>query len=115
MHDPGDPMVSSRENMDPNEEQGMDATYEAAREYGLEPETEAADWYDAVDPETGAKYEVKSTVVSYSGEYSEGAPGRFRLWEDQHVSLTAANNSGTAWYVFILYMLSAHRGRRSRW
>jgi hypothetical protein len=89
--------------MEANEEQGMDATYEAAREYGFEPDTETADWFDGVDPSTGAKYEVKSTVKAYTGEYSDGAPGRFRLWEDQHVSLTAANNSGEAWYVFVLY------------
>ena len=92
-----------RRNMDPNEDQGMDATFEVAQREGLEPDTETADWYDAVDPETGTKYEVKSTVESYSGEYSDGAPGRFRLWEDQHISLVNANNSGEARYAFVLY------------
>ncbi|SFH07667.1 hypothetical protein SAMN04488063_0105 [Halopelagius inordinatus] len=94
--------MSDRKRMNANESQGMDATHRAAAEFGLEVDTETADWYDAVGP-TGEKYEVKSTVEEYSGEYSDGDPGRFRLWEDQHVSLVHADASGTAFYVFVLF------------
>ena len=33
---------------------------------------------------------------------SSGASGRFRLWEDQHRSLTASDGQATAWYAFVL-------------
>lgn len=82
----------------PNEQQGTFAAEKAAEEFGVTHAPEEASWYDLVDEETGAKYETKS-VVPY---YPSGQPGRFRLWEDQHVSLTRADASGTAWYVFVL-------------
>jgi hypothetical protein len=56
-----------------------------------------------VNPRTGTKVEVKSTVREYEGDYSDGHPGRYQLWEGQHVSLVRADASGTAWYVFVLY------------
>ncbi|WP_167837313.1 hypothetical protein [Halosimplex halophilum] len=36
---------------------------------------------------------------------ASGAAGRFRLWEDQHRSLTAAEGAEgqTAWYAFVLF------------
>jgi len=75
-----------------NEQQGMFATEAVADIYDLEIETGIEDWYDAVNPRTGAKYESKST--------HEG--GRFRLWEDQIRSLIASNARGTAWVAFVL-------------
>lgn len=60
-------------------------------EYDLEHAPEA-DWYDAVNPRTGAKYEVKSAQ----------ADRRFRLWENQHRSLAAAEGQNAAWYVFLV-------------
>jgi len=74
-----------------------------AHEYDLEHRPDESEWYDCVNPWTGTKYEVQSTVKAYEGAYSDGGPGRYRLWEDQHVSLVRADASGTAWYVFVLY------------
>jgi hypothetical protein len=63
---------------------GADAVRLAAERYGFD--VESARWYDGVGP-TGTKYEVKSTN------------GRgFRVWRDQHRSLTSA---ASAWYVFV--------------
>jgi hypothetical protein len=76
----------------------MFATEVVADVYDLEVDVASADWFDAVNPRTGAKYEVKST----HRELDNGAEGRFRLWEDQHVSLVHADASGTAWYAFVL-------------
>jgi hypothetical protein len=85
----------------PNRRQGRGVERAIARRLDVEHVPGEADWYDLVGP-TGTKYEVKSTTKTYSGEYSEGDPGRFRLWEDQHLSLVAADRTGTAWYVFVL-------------
>lgn len=65
-----------------------------AERYDLEhnPGQPGERWYDAVNPRTGAKYQVKS---AQSG-------GRFRLWDDQHRSLTAAEGANAAWYVFVV-------------
>lgn len=88
----------------PNERQGTFAEEYIADEYGLEHRPDETHWFDCVDPSTGTKYEVKSTTTEYSGEYSEGATGRFRLWLDQHRSLVAAQASEdqTAYYAFVL-------------
>ena len=67
-----------------------------AEEFGLS-EFNDAEWYDAVLKSTGAKYEVKST----SSRIRSGA-GRFRLWEGQHRSMTAAEGQNAAWYAFVL-------------
>jgi hypothetical protein len=76
----------------------MFATEVVADVYDLEVDVASADWFDAVNPRTGAKYEIKSTHRTVDG----GATGRFRLWEDQHISLVHADASGTAWYAFVL-------------
>lgn len=83
-----------------NERQGRFATEHVADQFDLLVENDVEDWYDAVDESTGTKYEVKST----SQELASGATGRFRLWEDQHRSLTsaAAADGQTAWYAFVL-------------
>lgn len=47
-------------------------------------------WYDAVNPRTGAKYQIKSAE----------SERRFRLWE-QHRSLTRSEGANAAWYVFL--------------
>lgn len=88
----------------PNVRQGAFAEKYAANSYGLEHVPNETEWYDCVDESTGTRYEVKSTTREYSGEYSEGATGRFRVWEDQHRSLTNAEGAEThtAWYVFIV-------------
>jgi hypothetical protein len=63
---------------------GADAVRRAAERYGFR--VKSARWYDGVGP-SGTKYEVKSTS------------GRgFRIWKDQHASLTSAPS---AWYVFV--------------
>jgi hypothetical protein len=67
-----------------------------AEEYGLSELTDS-DWYDCVLRSTGTKYEVKST----SSRIRSG-PGRFRLWEQQHRSLTTAEGQNAAWYAFVL-------------
>ncbi|WP_338905229.1 hypothetical protein [Salinibaculum marinum] len=84
----------------PNERQGAFAEEWVAREYGLDHAPHEADWYDAVHPSTGTKYEVKSTHRTVDN----GATGRFRLWEDQHRSLAGAEGSDgqTAYYAFVL-------------
>jgi len=56
------------------------------------------EWCDLTDPRTGARYEVKSA----ERDRDSGRRGRFRLWEDQHRSLMAADAAGSAaWYVFV--------------
>lgn len=56
------------------------------------------EWCDLTNPRTGARYEVKSA----QRRHDDGEPGRFRLWEDQHRSLMAAESGGVAaWYVFV--------------
>lgn len=84
----------------PNERQGAFAERYVAESYGLAHVPNEADWYDCVHPR-GTKYEVKSTHETLAS----GAAGRFRLWEDQHRSLTAAEGAEgqTAWYAFVLF------------
>lgn len=86
--------VSSRAN----EQQGAFATNWVAEQYGLVVDSDTESWYDARLESTGAKYEVKSTRE----QYDNGNEGRFRLWEDQHISLLASDRTGVAWYVFVL-------------
>ena len=63
---------------------GARAARAAADRYGFE--IDSARWYDGTGP-SGTRYEVKSTS------------GRgFRLWRDQHRSLSAAPS---AYYVFV--------------
>ena len=63
---------------------GAKAVRAAADRYGFE--VQSARWFDGIGP-SGTKYEVKSTT------------GRgFRLWRDQHRSLSAAPS---AFYVFV--------------
>lgn len=78
--------------------QGAFAEQLVASIHDLEHRPDETDWYDAVNPRTGTKYEVKSTHQ----ELESGAPGRFRLWRDQHRSLVASDAAGTAWYTFVL-------------
>lgn len=59
---------------------------------------EDTNWYDAIDPDTGTKYEVKST-----DKENRYRSGRFRVWEGQHRSLVASDRRGTAWYWFVLF------------
>jgi len=84
----------------PNERQGAFAEEFVANTYGLEHVPNEAEWYDCVHPERGTKYEVKSTHVALD----DGSTGRFRLWRDQHRSLTASQGAPnqTAWYAFVL-------------
>lgn len=81
-----------------NERQGEAAGEIVAKEYGGEHVPGESFWYDVVTP-SGTKIEVKSTHV----RLEDGSEGRFRLWEDQHTSLTSAEASGTAWYAFVLF------------
>jgi hypothetical protein len=81
-----------------NRRQGDFAVEVVADEYGLVVDQHSAEWYDAVHPSSGAKYEVKST----HRELASGEPGKFRLWRDQHRSLAAATARGVAWYAFVL-------------
>lgn len=64
-----------------------------ADEYDLEhnPGDPGERWFDATNPRTGARYQVKTAEKGR----------RFRLWEDQHRSLTAAEGQNAAWYVFL--------------
>lgn len=81
-----------------NEHQGEAAGEIVADELGGDHAPEEAHWYDVVLP-SGTKVEVKSTHV----RLENGSEGRFRLWEDQHTSLTSAEASGSAWYAFVLF------------
>lgn len=74
-----------------------------AEEYDLdhEPGEPGERWYDAINPRTGTKYQVKSAEPG----------GAFRLWSDQHRSLTACEGQKCAWYVFVS---SDGRSRRVR-
>lgn len=82
-----------------NEDRGRFAEEAVADYYGVTHDPDAAEWYDCINEETGTKYEVKSTVE----ERSSGRPGRFRLWEDQTISLMGSDRVGTAWVVFVLF------------
>ena len=68
----------------------------AAAQYDLEL-TPEADWYDAI-ADNGTKYEVKGAELSKQS----GRQGRFRIWEDNHRSLTFSNGKSNAWYVFVV-------------
>ncbi|QCC47433.1 hypothetical protein [Halobellus limi] len=81
-----------------NERQGEAAGKIIAAEVNGEHVPGESYWYDVVTP-NGTKIEVKSTHT----ELDDGSEGRFRLWEDQHTSLTSAEASGTAWYAFVLF------------
>jgi hypothetical protein len=85
----------------PNRQKGTKAAQLVASEYDLEVDEQTAEWFDAVNPRTGSKYEVKSTKARIGDDYPND--GRFRLWEDQHRSLLASDAAGTAWYVFVLF------------
>lgn len=80
--------------------QGRFAEQHVAEKYDVEHAPDEAEWYDAVNPRTGTKYEVKSTHKTLAN----GASGRFRLWADQHRLLAGAAGADgqTAWYVFVL-------------
>lgn len=58
-----------------NEEQGRFAEQVVVDHFDLEHRPDETEWYDAVNPRTETKYEVKSTHV----ELDDNAPGRFRL------------------------------------
>ena len=72
----------------------------AAEQYGVIHRSDREEWYDAVDTDTGAKYEVKSATREIGDEYP--ARGRFRVRRDQTRSLLSSDARGTAWYVFVL-------------
>lgn len=67
--------------------------------------TQRASNFDAAR-ESGAVIEVKSTTH----RYGNGRRGRFRLYQEQHERLTAADRNGSAWYVFVLFHMD--RGPR---
>ena len=52
----------------------------------------ANQWCDLVNPRTGAKHEVKVAAPER----------RFRIWEDNHRSLTASDGQNVAWYHFLV-------------
>lgn len=61
-------------------------------------------WYDARHPDTGTKYESRSTHRAIDNPDRE-ATGRFRMWEDAHRRLAGAEGAEgqTAYYVFVLF------------
>ena len=64
------------------------------------------EWCDLVNPRTGSKHEVKVA-----------APGRrFRIWEDNHRSLTASDGQNVAWYDFLVVTMDDRvvEGRRMK-
>ena len=70
---------------------GLDGEDYVARRDDLE-QCNENEWCDLVNPRTGTKHEVK---VCQPGR-------RFRIWEDNHRSLTASDGQGTAWYQFLV-------------
>ncbi len=56
------------------------------------------DWCDLLNPRTGSKHEVKVSLPNR----------RFRIWEDNHRSLTASDGQGTAWYHFVVVTSSGN-------
>lgn len=84
----------------PNERQGTFAVEIVADVHDLVVDEASAEWYDAVDPSTGTKYECKSTHKTLDS----GATGRYRLWYDQHRRLAGRDGQpdATAWYAFVL-------------
>lgn len=85
------------------DDRGEFAELLVAEMYDVKHEPDRTDWYDCRDVDTGTKYEVKSTELEIGDDYP--APGRYRLWQDQHVSLlrSDAGVGNTAWYVFVLF------------
>lgn len=80
--------------------QGRQAEEFIRRRFDLDPPE--AEWHDGVDPD-GIKYEIKSAQETVSAGDNKTESGRFRLWEDQHRSLTASKGQiGEAYYVFIV-------------
>lgn len=61
-------------------------------------------WYDARHPNTGTKYESKSTHRTIDNPDGE-VEGRFRLWESAHRRIAASEGAEdqTAYYVFVLF------------
>jgi hypothetical protein len=67
---------------------------------------EQREWYDARNPRTSTKHEVKSVREVVDGrDEDEFVPvtGRVRLWEGQVRSLVASDANGTAWIDFLLF------------
>lgn len=67
---------------------------------------EQREWYDAINPRTSAKHEVKSVREVVDGrDKDEFVPttGRVRLWEGQTRSLVSSDANGTAWIDFVLF------------
>lgn len=75
---------------------GAKAEEFVATVYNVEKDSGTASWYDCVS-DLGTKYEVKATLKERGSDI-----GRYRVWADQHRSLVASDNAGTAWYVFVL-------------
>jgi len=69
----------------------------ATAEYGYNRFISAA-WYDG-KRDTGAVCEVKSALSTLSN----GATGRFRLWQAQHTKLVRKDRNGSARYLFVLF------------
>lgn len=62
-------------------------------------------WWDARNPRTDAKHEVKSVTEEIDGRDKDAyvpTPGRIRLWEDQTRSLNAYDADQTGWIDFLL-------------
>lgn len=67
---------------------------------------EQTEWYDCINPRTGAKHEVKSVRTEIDGRDEDSyvpTTGRVRLWEGQVRSLIASDAQGTAWIDFVLF------------
>ncbi|ELY69324.1 hypothetical protein [Natrinema versiforme] len=79
------------EDLFPSQERGRDASEWVAAQFSLE-RADGRDWCDLVNPRTGAKHEVKSARPDR----------RFRIWEDNHRSLTASDGQNVAWYDFVI-------------
>ena len=102
----------------PNRQQGRFAEKHVADRFDLEHTPDETNWFDAVNPRTGTKVEVKSTTDEIVGRDGTMVPGEFRLWRDQHRSLLASDTRGTAWYAFVLldddgHVLEVQRRRPS--
>jgi len=57
--------------------------------------------YDLTGEGDDTVAQVKSTFEEIGDAYP--APGRFRVWKNQHEELLERDRDGTAWYVFVLY------------
>lgn len=71
-------------------QRGLEGEQWVAQKFNLE-FCEGVDWCDVENPRTGAKHEVKTALPSR----------RFRLWKDNHLSLTASDGQNVAWYDFL--------------